>query len=194
MQFDINENFKGKLLIAMPSMQDEIFKESVIYITEHSTIAGAVGVMVNQALYSAELLINEPVFSELDNLLHGDFKERHARWKGLKFYLGGPVNGDDGFILYSYHGEDKLILNASHKMEPELDDAIKPLLVAKGYCSWGTLQLEREVRNNQWLVLESHSLDYLLENFQPTLRYEGALRLLGVTSLANFDFSGAGNA
>mgnify|MGYP003555005870 CR=1 FL=1 len=55
MNIELNENFKGKCLVSMPSIGDDIFHQSVIYITEHSTISGAIGVNFNIILNNGEI-------------------------------------------------------------------------------------------------------------------------------------------
>ena len=50
MNIELNNNLKGKCLIATPSIRDDVFGQSVIYITEHSTVSGAVGVIINKHL------------------------------------------------------------------------------------------------------------------------------------------------
>ena len=86
-------------------------------------------------------------------------------------------------------------MSESSKISLDLDGVIEPMLVASGYCMWDTLQLEREVKYNHWLMLEADDMIiHLMQKFKPELRYAAALNLLGVTSLANFDFASAGNA
>ena len=192
MQLDLNDNFKNKILVAMPNTQHDIFKDSLIYITEHSTIAGTVGVMINKGLFD---YAHDTIGDDTKELLSSDFAMKHDRWKEVPFYLGGPVDLGSGFLLYTKKGQSQLLLSESSKISLDLDGVIEPILVASGYCMWDTLQLEREVKYNQWLMLEADvMIIHLMQKFKPELRYAAALNLLGVTSLANFDFASAGNA
>ena len=192
MQLDLNDNFKNKILVAMPNTQHDIFKDSLIYITEHRTIAGTVGVMINKGLFD---YAHDTIGDDTKELLSSDFAMKHDRWKEVPFYLGGPVDLGSGFLLYTKKGQSQLLLSESSKISLDLDGVIEPMLVASGYCMWDTLQLEREVKYNHWLMLEADDMIiHLMQKFKPELRYAAALNLLGVTCLANFDFASAGNA
>ena len=87
MQLELNGNFKGKCLVAMPNIQDDMFRDSVIYIAEHNTIAGAVGVMINKNLTDKQSDISIEIVNK--------------EWQHLPLYLGGPVELSSGFILYN---------------------------------------------------------------------------------------------
>lgn len=182
MQLELNGNLKGKCLVAMPNMQDDMFRESVIYITEHSTIAGAVGVMINKNLTEkhADFDVNiETVNQELQHLPR---------------YLGGPVEVSSGFVLYGDESNN-LMLRDSRKTLKYADEinSLEPILLTAGYCMWETLQLEREVKFNNWLVVDNVTI-HLMEKIAPEFRYQEALRIAGVHSLASLDFNGGGNA
>ncbi len=184
MNIELNDNFRGRCLVAMPSMRDDIFKQSVIYLTEHSTIGGAVGVMINKSLSGSH--------QDLTPLGLKDYPEQ---WHDVPLYLGGPVELTSGFVLHEVADSDNLVLTGSQKKIQQLvaDKQTKPVILTAGYCIWETLQLEREVRFNNWLVLDNVA-EYLLQKIEPAKRYEVALKLAGVDSLATFDFGSSGNA
>lgn len=180
MQLELNGNFKGKCLVAMPNIQDDMFRDSVIYIAEHNTIAGAVGVMINKNLTDKQSDISIEIVNK--------------EWQHLPLYLGGPVELSSGFILYS-DDSDNLMLSGSRqtlKKQAEIT-TLQPLMLTAGYCMWETLQLEREVKFNNWLVVDN-IVAHLLNKVAPAERYQEALKIAGVNNLANFDFSGGGNA
>lgn len=184
MQFELNDNFKGKCLVAMPSIGDELFRNSVIYVTEHSTIGGAVGIILNKIL-SPEIGINK---------LFDNFKyDIPTADKFQQSYLGGPVEPTSSFTLYS--DNNQLFLTGSKRAMEKIshNDSAKPMMVAVGYCMWETLQLEREVRFNHWLVVDN-IVEYLLHRVNVEHRYSEALRIAGVNNIASFDYTGGGNA
>lgn len=186
MKFDlaVNEMYKGKCLVAMPDMQNALFSRSVIYISEHNTIAGAVGVMINKDIdYVDDLDISA------DELL-----DYNSDWHSVPMYLGGPVEASCGFMLYAREYNPELFLAGRSKMaELGLHEDIKPYMIATGYCMWETLQLEKEVKMSNWLVLDNVAID-LLTHVEPEDRYLVALKIAGIPNLAAFDYRGRGNA
>lgn len=184
MNIELNENFKGKCLVSMPAVGDDIFHQCVIYITEHSTISGAIGVIINKSLEE-----------EQKKLTDFEFQHYPKQWRNIPTNLGGPVKLGSGFLLHLSSDNSKLTLTGSQQKIRQLarEEQVTPLMLTAGFCLWETLQLEREVRFNNWLVLDD-SARHLLSVTDPKQRYAEALRLAGITNLATFDFSGAGNA
>ncbi|HMR41106.1 MAG TPA: YqgE/AlgH family protein [Ignavibacteria bacterium] len=136
---------KGKLLISAPMLGD-IFKRSVILLTEHNE-DGSVG-----------FILNKPTDLKLNEIIE-DFPEFDA-----KIYLGGPVQRDSlNFISRKNYFEDdsyeiseglywngnfeKLkILIETGSIDP---DDIKFYL---GYSGWGPGQLDNEMKIKSWYV------------------------------------------
>jgi putative transcriptional regulator len=184
MKLELNDNFKGKCLVAAPSMRDDMFTQSVVYITEHSSINGAVGVIINKNITD-------------QSASSADFGviAKDVEWGNIPLFIGGPVELTSGFILHQLPDDSGLFLTGSLNKIVQLahDKRVKPLMLTAGYCMWETLQLEREVRLSNWLVVNA-TTEHLLMDTAPQDRYAEALRLAGVNNLANFDFSGGGNA
>ena len=136
---------KGKVLISAPMLGD-IFKRSVILLTEHNE-EGSVG-----------FILNKPTDLKLNEIIE-DFPEFDA-----KVYLGGPVQRDSlNFIRRKNYFEDdsyeiseglywngnyeKLkILIETGNIDPE---DIKFYL---GYSGWGPGQLDNEMSIKSWYV------------------------------------------
>ncbi|MDD3266229.1 MAG: YqgE/AlgH family protein [Burkholderiales bacterium] len=181
MQIELNKNFRGKCLVAMPNTKSNIFNESVIYITEHSTIGGAVGVIINKD-------INEQTDLPLIDI---DFINYNQNWSNKNVCLGGPVDLKTGFILYHNETTDELLLTGNDKTIKKIanDTTVNPLMFTAGYCMWETLQLESEVRFNNWLVIDNIAAQ-LINEIPPADRYQYALKIAGVNNIAYFDFTG----
>lgn len=179
------DNFKGKCLIAMPTMTDEVFAESVVYITEHNAASGAVGVIINKNLTDKKKQL----------ATNFDFSQYNNQWGSIPFYFGGPVELTSGFVLHEAINHQGLALTGDrHKIHQLASaDLLKPWLLTAGYCIWESLQLEREVRFNSWLVIQD-SAEHLLDQVSPEERYSEALKIAGIANLARFDFNGAGSA
>ncbi len=186
MEIELLDNFKGKCLIAMPTLQDDIFSQSVIYITEHNSASGAIGVIINKNLPEKKRQLTA----------NFDFAKYNNQWSNIPFYFGGPVELSSGFILHqAVDDSSALALTGDRNKIHQLATVgeVKPWLLTAGYCLWDGFQLEHEIRNNNWLVLEN-SVFQLLGHYSPQERYNEALKMVGISTLAMLDFNGAGNA
>lgn len=141
---------EGQLLIAMPTMGDERFERSVIYLCAHSA-EGAMGIIVNKVLASM-------TFEEL--LAQLDIKAAEAvRRRAVHF--GGPVDVGRGFVLHSAEvvREGTLVVQDGVAMTNTIDilreiaagQGPRDCLLALGYAGWGPGQLEGEIQQNAWL-------------------------------------------
>jgi putative transcriptional regulator len=147
----------GQMLIAMPSMGDERFARTVIYMCAHSA-DGAMGIVVNQPaahISFSDLLVQLDVVpsSELIQL---------PRVGGVKVLKGGPVDTQRGFVL---HSADFFIENSTLPIDDGVCltatlDILKAIargdgpasaVLALGYAGWAPGQLESEIHQNGWL-------------------------------------------
>lgn len=143
----------GKLVVAMPHSEDTRFYQSVVFICGHDE-TGAMGIMINKPLSSVK-------FTDLLNQLGIGYP---ADVPSLPIYYGGPVEIGRGFVLHSseYLGDTSTIINNKLALTATLDvlKAIaynrgpKKKIVALGYVGWGAYQLEQEIQNNAWIVID----------------------------------------
>src|SRR5499426_4303554 len=148
----------GQMLIAMPSMRDERFTRSVIYVCAHSS-EGAMGIVVNQPAANisfADLLV------QLDVVGAADLIELPTSAGGVKVLKGGPVETSRGFVL---HSSDFFIENSTLPIDEGICltatlDILKAIargsgpqsaVLALGYAGWAPGQLETEITENGWL-------------------------------------------
>ena len=82
-------NLTHHFLIAMPSLEDETFAKSVVYVCEHSE-RGALGLVINKP----SDLSMEGLFEKVDLSLH---RQDLMNAPVLK---GGPVHTERGFVLH----------------------------------------------------------------------------------------------
>jgi putative transcriptional regulator len=146
-----SDNFLlGKLLIAMPGMEDPRFERSVILMCAHSA-DGAMGLIVNKPVEGL-------AFSEL--LLRYDLKTTDT--PEIPIVFGGPVELSRGFVLHSadYSGEAATVAVTSEISLTASIDILKAIaeghgprhsLLALGYAGWGEGQIEDEILANGWL-------------------------------------------
>jgi putative transcriptional regulator len=175
----------GQMLIAMPSMPDERFARTVIYVCAHSS-EGAMGIVVNQRASNInfpELLVQLEVIPEADVI------ELPQKAGALQVLKGGPVETGRGFVL---HSADFFIENSTLPIDDgvcltaTLDilkaiargDGPNSAVLALGYAGWSAGQLESEIQENGWLHCPADT--DLLFGDDPDGKYEKALRKLGV--------------
>ena len=138
-------------LIAMPSMEDTSFAQSVTYICEHNE-HGAMGIVINNPL---PMRLGE-IFKQMD--LNDDAQEGSN-----PIFAGGPVQPERGFVLHlsdtEWHSTIKVSDEISVTASRDVIDAIaagngpKPYLITLGYAGWGKGQLEAEIAANSWLTV-----------------------------------------
>ena len=140
----------GQLLIAMPSMDDERFAQSVILLCAH-TDEGALGIVLNRPLAKPTF---EALLAQLD-------VQPTPPARQILLCQGGPVDHGRGFVLHtadwtgdgSLRVDDNLALTASLDVLQEIASGRGPKqgLLALGYASWGPGQLDQEMQDNVWL-------------------------------------------
>jgi putative transcriptional regulator len=174
----------GQMLIATPSMSDDRFAKSLIYICAHSP-EGAMGIVVNQPASNIkfpDLLVQLNVVSDDDQI---QVLPKHDDVKVLK---GGPVETGRGFVL---HSADFFIENSTLPIDEGICltatiDILKAIatgtgpasaILALGYAGWAPGQLESEIQNNGWLHCPA---DPELIFGEPEKKYEKAMRKLGI--------------
>jgi putative transcriptional regulator len=172
------ESLEGHFLIAMPSMFDPNFEQTVIYVCAHSE-QGAVGLVVNQPTQSIS-------FSDLLAQLKIPSLDIEAEQAIL---LGGPVETERGFVLHStdYCKEDTTLKTSSTVgLTATLDiltaiangEGPKRSLLAIGYSGWGPGQLEDEIQANGWLHCPAD--ESLIFDLEFATKWERAIGLLGI--------------
>ncbi|HQQ62859.1 MAG TPA: YqgE/AlgH family protein [Pseudomonadales bacterium] len=147
----LHQSLRNQLLIAMPGMVDGRFANTVTYICEH-TREGAMG-----------LVINQPIDTDLDDLLEQMGLELSPLRRHYGVLCGGPVQQERGFVLHRRGKQwshtvdlgDDLALTASRDVLESMAVAEGPddALVLLGYAGWEAGQLERELADNAWLTV-----------------------------------------
>jgi putative transcriptional regulator len=172
--------FTGQLLVAMPSLADPRFAQSVIYVCAH-TPDGAIGLVINRPLV-------KPSFDELLRQLEIAPTPPARR---LRLCMGGPVDNARGFVLHttdwigegSLHVDDDLALTASLDVLKAVAEGGGPRegLLALGYAGWGPGQLDAEIGQNAWLSVPADPS--LVFGDEPDTKWRRALGLLHIDPL-----------
>ena len=148
----------GQMLIAMPSMRDERFARSLIYVCAHST-EGAMGIVVNQPAANIKF---PDLLVQLDVIPDDQAIRLPERAEHVKVLKGGPVETGRGFVLHSsdFFIEDSTLPIDEGVCLTATLDILKAIaggggpasaVLALGYAGWSAGQLESEIQDNGWL-------------------------------------------
>lgn len=155
-KFDDKYALTGKFLVAMPKISDgDYFDHSLVYICSHGR-NGAMGLIVNKRYESinfTDLTFQLPV---------RDFK----RLNEVNLYVGGPLEKVRGMVIHStdYFKEGTveigqgIAVSATSQIITDIafDRGPSEKLVALGYSYWEPHQLEEEIYENDWLVVDAN--------------------------------------
>ena len=175
----------GQMLIAMPSMGDDRFVRSVIYMCVHST-EGAMGIVVNQP--AAHISFTD-LLVQLEVVPAAELIQLPSRAGGVQVLRGGPVDTQRGFVL---HSNDFFIENSTVPIDEGISltatlDILKAIargegpqsaILALGYAGWAPGQLENEIQHNGWLHCSADP--ELIFGRDTDGKYERALRKIGI--------------
>jgi putative transcriptional regulator len=170
----------GKLLIAMPGIDDPRFERAVLYLCAHNEE------------HAMALAVNRPV----EGLTVPDLLTRLGVASDIHLpqdlvLLGGPVERERGFVL---HTDDYICENSSVQIDQGValtatrevlqalasDHRPRRSLLALGYAGWGPGQLEREVKDNIWLVCEPD--EALIFGSDHEHKWSRALERIGISA------------
>ncbi len=145
------ESLQGNFLIATPRMADPRFRQQVVFLCAHNDDEGAMGLIINQASEHNLAEVMEGVGIEAPAL------------SLPPIYLGGPVEMEAGFVLFSAEFECQHYLEVTSRIRLSSDVAIlrdiargtppADYLFTLGYSGWAPGQLESELAEDTWLVL-----------------------------------------
>jgi len=138
----------GRILVSQPSLNDHFFSRSVVMLAEHGP-DGTFGFIVNKP---AKIKLSS-ISSEF-----GSFD--------TELYLGGPVHINNLFFVHSKGDiiKDSLKIIDGVYWGGDIDEIRKLILSGGltsndirfyvGYSGWEPKQLDREMKENSWIVLE----------------------------------------
>lgn len=153
--FDNRYALTGKFLVAMPTLDSsDCFARAVVYICSHSN-NGAMGLIVNKRM-------DKFTFSDLTFQLP---VKNYEKLNEVSLYTGGPLEQVRGMVLHTAdYVRDGTIMVADGLAVSSTSEIIsdiafgqgpKDKLVALGYSFWQPRQLEAEIYENDWLVVNA---------------------------------------
>jgi putative transcriptional regulator len=174
----------GRFLVAAPSMPDERFQRSVVFICKHDA-DGALGIIVNNKVEDLPL---GQVYKQL-----GIEVPKVANLQPVLF--GGPMETSKGLVLHSadYKRNETLLIDGGMALtaSPEIlkdmasGSGPKQAWLALGHSGWSPGQLDRELQDNSWLVIEGDAT--LVFDTDLDAKWQRALDRLGSARGSRFD-------
>jgi putative transcriptional regulator len=166
----------GRFLVAAPSMPDERFQKSVVFICKHDD-EGALGIIVNNKVDDLPL---GQVFKQLGIEVPQATDEKPV-------LFGGPVETSRGLVLHSadYKREETLLIDGGMALTASLEilrdiaggQGPKNAWLALGHSGWAPGQLDQEMQDNAWLVVDGDADLVFDTNFEA--KWQRALDRLG---------------
>ncbi|NNH23480.1 YqgE/AlgH family protein [Pseudokineococcus marinus] len=149
------DRYVGRLLVAAPSLWEQEFRRTVVLVLDHDD-AGALGVVVNRPL---------PV--RVDAVLPP--WQEHVT-EPARLFRGGPVALDSALGLVVVPGDGpepvgvRRIIGALGLVDldavpADVSRSASGLRIFAGYAGWSPGQLEGEVAEGSWLVLDAEPSD-----------------------------------
>ena len=168
----------GHFIIAMPSLNNSYFDQSVTYICEHD-VNGAFGLVIN---HETNITFDD-IISEINVTPDQPTEQQHI------IYVGGPVQQDRGFILHkndhnqwasSMRVTNDISLTTSGDILKAIANDVGPQdnIIALGYAGWGPGQLEREFLQNAWLNCVAD--ERIIFDTPVDQRFQAAANIIGV--------------
>lgn len=156
----MSDTLAGRLLIATLNLTDANFFRTVVLMCMHDA-NGAMGLVLNRPLANESVEDHLPQFA------------RHVQEPRVVLQ-GGPVEPSAALVLGRYM--ERLItptpnpvvgrvglIDLSRPPE-ELDGAVEEIRVFAGYSGWGAGQLEREIEEEAWFVVDADPADAFSDN------------------------------
>lgn len=149
-------SLSGRLLVATPSLEGPDFRRGVVLLLDHTAEGGAFGVVLNR-----------PTTTAVDAVLP-DWQP-HTTAPG-RLFRGGPVGLDTALGLVAVPGDGAEPLGVRRIVGSvgvvDLDappEVVAPgvagLRIFAGYSGWSAGQLEAEVEDGSWYVVDGEAGD-----------------------------------
>lgn len=149
------DNATGKLLVATPRTGGKVFRRSVVLVLQHDE-QGAQGVVLNHPMHAH---VSAVLPSWQDYVTHPP-----------NVFQGGPVALDSALGLVTVPGDhlEMMGVRLLFRGIGLVDLDVPPLVVMPrvaglrifaGYAGWSDGQLEQEIRDGGWYVVESEARD-----------------------------------
>ena len=144
-------SLRGQLLVAGPALEDPNFRRTVVLVGEHGD-EGAMGIVLNR-VSGVPVADAVPPMSSLTG-------------PDESVYLGGPVQPQAVVVLADFAdpAEAELVVESVGFLPGELEDVgqlgeLRRVRVFAGYAGWAPGQLDGELEEGSWIVLDARASD-----------------------------------
>ena len=150
------KSLSNQIIIAMPHMQDNLFKKSVVLILEHNS-KGATGLVINKE-------IEKGVSSKIIDNLNQDIELKIDNQ--IPVFFGGPLSTDRGIVLHNSKalGNESIKITSELFLSSNINSVLKAQSLKKcnykfllGYSGWSANQLDSEIEKGDWIMQEAYS-------------------------------------
>ncbi len=156
MEVEAIDSLTNHILIAMPTLADPNFFQSVVLICQH-TEEGAMGIIINRPtdISLAEILVHLDVKDSIG------VSAADSELMKIPVFVGGPLQRERGFVIHEPNGKwessavisEEIEITSSRDILEAISKGKGPdkKFVALGYAAWAPGQLEEEIMQNSWL-------------------------------------------
>jgi len=166
----VYRSLQGQLLIAIPTLGDPNFAGTVVLITEHSD-EGAMGLVLNRPL-GVTVASAVPILTEFVT-------------DDASVHFGGPVQPEAVMALGDFVDGERcaaIAFGSVGFLPADADETLDPTTLVRarvfaGYAGWSAGQLEDELEDEAWVLVEAETDDCFTEDpavlWRTTLRRHG---------------------
>lgn len=153
------DTLRGRLLVATPAIESGPFLRSVVFVLDHDD-DGALGVIVNH-----------PLPSDVDDVLPEWADHVNAP---VCLFDGGPVSTDSALAVGVLAADESVTVPpigwrtmagrvglVDLELPPPGEGELAGLRVFAGYAGWGPGQVEAELEEGAWIVLDARDGDLM---------------------------------
>ena len=162
------DSLQGKLLVSSPALHDPNFRKTVVLVAHHDD-EGAMGLVLSRP---SELAAVDAV-PALEGLPGATDP----------VFVGGPVQPDAFMVLAEFDDVEDAAAPIMEQLgfmaaesEPE-DLSIRRMRLFAGYSGWGTGQLEAELEESSWIVVDALTDDAFADD--PDVLWRAVLQRKG---------------
>jgi len=153
-----NHTLAPGFLIASPKLDGSVFDRAVIIMVHHD-LEGAMGFILNKPIDVDFGTLLEMVDVSEDGISNRCYEQ--------DVYFGGPVRVEQLWVIHNSHSEifqdaeDEVVFHPQWHLSSDAtsiktlaqnsEDKFRPYM---GYAGWGPGQLEEEIGEGSWLVLD----------------------------------------
>lgn len=158
------ESAAGRLLVATPLLNDPNFERTVVLVCFHDA-NGAFGIVLNRPVEALAAHLVPEWHEQISppGTLHAGGPVERSSFLGIGL-MEHPEDDPEWWTALAHghrgqghHGQGLGLVNLA--ADPEEADGLDALRIFHGYAGWGAGQLDMEIGEDAWFVVDAHPLD-----------------------------------